>query len=132
MNKVHCHDQEYWIVKRTKCRCGTPFTRKSVGAQSLQGAPSRPVDVLHVDCESCGRIAYLEFDISSFFGKPDIRSFQKLLDDQEKLWGLYVSSVLRMESVLEYFSELAASRDVDALKYIIDAADHYLEKSTQP
>lgn len=129
MYKVHSHGQEYWTLTRLSCRCGASYTRKSVGGQRLVSRPSGDADILCVQCERCGRESELEFDISSFYGKVDARAFQDMLGDEQCLWEMYIWHQLRMESVMKYLSELAASRDSDAIAYIADAARNFLEKA---
>jgi hypothetical protein len=131
MTKVHCHSQEYWTVTPMKCQCGTAFTRKTAGIRRLYEHQSIDVDVLRVRCESCGREADLDFDISPFLQKTDDASFQPLLDDLRKLTDMCVWHEPGIEGALKYFSELAATGDVDALEYLADAAGHFLEKARE-
>ena len=71
MLKAHCHDQEYWIVQRTPCECGSPLSRGS-GDCSTDGASIRRSSrrLATYRCERCGKDYALEFNISSFYGKP--------------------------------------------------------------
>ena len=117
MQKAHCHDQEYWLVRRTQCNCGTAYSRTSVGAQRFEQRPTGPVDVLVLRCEHCGTESELEFDISSFFGKVEPSSFEELLRDKERAWRMYMGDQLRMEAVVQYLSELAKHGDSLAIEY---------------
>ena len=126
MTKVHRYSQEYWAVTPMKCRCGTAFIMKSAGIKRLHERQSVHVDALRVRCESCGREADLEFDISPWLGEPDVASFRRVLGDQRTLREMYGWPELGMGGVLKYFSELSASGDLDALEFLIDAAGHYL------
>jgi hypothetical protein len=130
MTKVHCHSQEYWTVTPMKCQCGTPSARKSPGIQRLYERQSVHVDALRVRCTSCGREADLEFD-SPFFGRPDVAGPQSLPGDHRTLSDIFGCHDLGMESVLSYFSEAAASGDIDALEYLSDAVGHFLEKARE-
>lgn len=127
--KVHCHSQEYRALGRQRCRCGVTYNTASVLTQRLEHRANRSVDVLSVRCANCGTEDELEFDISSFAGKPDLRAFQQLLADADRAWKMYVWHELRMESLMEYLSELAADGDRDALAYIAEAASQFLEKA---
>jgi len=129
MQKAHCHDQEYWVLKRTRCRCGSMFDKKSITSQRLQHRPTGPVDVLDVRCSACGEQRTFEFDISAFFGKVDASSFQELRNDERQLWQMFVWHQCRMEGVLKYLSDLADDGDTLAISYVAAAVSNFLEKA---
>lgn len=128
MVKVHCHSQEYWFVGRAQCRCGGKYDSGGI-SQSLERRGSTFVDVLSVPCRSCGAHRAFEFDISSFYGKVDASSFQKLLSDQEQLWQMYIWHELKMEALIKYLSDLADSGDKLAIAYVAEAVEHFLAKT---
>lgn len=129
MQTVHSVDQEYWVVGRTRCRCGNAHSKASVISQRVELRPSGPVDILVIRCGRCGNDGELEFDISPFFGKPDLSSLEGLLSDKEQAWRMYINDQLRMEAVVMYLSELAKARDSLAIEYIREAARHFLTKA---
>jgi len=125
MINAHCVDQEYWILQRTKCECGLFYKKTDVLRQELQDGPS---DVLFVQCSNCGRANKLAFNISSFFGKPDFASFEKVCKDKDIIWKLFVSDSLKMESVIGYLRRLADDGDFLAPQYIEAACQHFISK----
>lgn len=128
MQKVHSHDQEYWALTRSRCSCGTAYTRKSVVRRSVESNEDDvPVDVLTVMCLHCGDVSEFMFDISTFFGKPDLVLLDELVGDRERISDMYLWSELRMESINNYLRDLAERGDVLALEYLADRVRRCLD-----
>jgi hypothetical protein len=127
MQKVHSHDQEQWMLTHTRCSCGTAYSRKSVIRQRVESREEVPADVLTVMCLQCGTVSELAFDISSFHGKPNVLALDELIGDRDRIFDMYVSWELRMESVVNYLRELAKRGDSLALEYLADRVRHSLD-----
>jgi len=86
-----------------------------------------PVDVLTVMCLHCGDVSEFMFDISTFFGKPDLVLLDELVGDRERISDMYLWSELRMESINNYLRDLAERGDVLALEYLADRVRRCLD-----
>jgi hypothetical protein len=127
MQKVHSHDHEHWVLTRSRCSCGTAYTRKSILRQSVESHEGVSVDTLTVMCLQCGTVAEFNFDVSSFFGKPNLGALDDLMGDRERVSDMYLWSELRMESLTNYLRELTKSGDALALEYIADRVRRCLD-----
>ena len=75
-------EQERWTLQQLQCDCGSRWTE--IGPQQLMQLDGKPSDVYRATCDACGGETMVDFDVSSFFGRP---SDLQALDDQDTARG---------------------------------------------
>ncbi len=131
MIKVHCIAQEYWYVRRQKCKCGGEFELLMQAVATREGTP---VDIHKTVCKECGISREFIFDISSSDHPFRGISYKDLAEIEDKLKKVFreqdvsMRMASPMESTLMYINQLADSDDHLALEYIAGAINYSLEK----
>ena len=129
MIKVHCHSQEYWYLRKQKCKCGSQLQLIS---QALTKREQTYVDVHRTRCEQCGTLNVFIFDISSFY--DPLQSFRELAEVEKLLKRTYPENDVSMrmaspmEATLMYIEKLKKSGDIMTLEYIAEVAQDKPEK----
>jgi len=130
--KAHSHSQEYWYLKKQKCKCGSQLQWID---QTLTEMDHTYVDVHRTRCEDCGTLNMFIFDISSFYNP--FQSFRELAEVEELLKRTYSENEVSMkmaspmESTLMYIEKLKKSGDIMTLEYIAEAAQEAIRNESK-
>jgi hypothetical protein len=128
MPKAHNIDQEYWLLYQTKCECGKSFEKKDIQIQAVRPGEDASYDDFEMQCSACGRKTTVTIDISSYFGKSDLKLFEKVYENKNELRKLYLSSAVPMNFVMKYLDDLAKARDESALAFIAGVCLYHTRK----
>ena len=128
--KVHCVDQEYWYIKKQKCkRCGTSSFLSEHQEYVVNG--DQQFDIHYSVCNGCGESAAFKFDISGFSPLSStlitskIRQEIEEMDKDTLVW--YIVTKIAggpMENALKLIKDLGRAKDSLALDYLEDAINY--------